>query len=182
MNGGVGEQRRRPRASGRRRYASRSSTTPNTASTWPSWATVRSSASGSPRMPSCTSWCSRIGHSGCCTQPRGVLAVLLMYRGVPIRLQYARDGQWSGEVSVQPGVRLQYKFLLVNESGDVLRWEDGGDRGFCVPDVDVELAEIWRVDAVLLMQARCHRPNMHVVLSTTDAGPARGCDREELSI
>lgn len=56
-----------------------------------------------------------------------------------------REGEWEGVANFAPNTQLEYKFLLVNDQGVALRWEDGPNRGFTVPDVDVELGEVWRV-------------------------------------
>jgi len=64
-----------------------------------------------------------------------------------LKMQHVRDGEWIAELSLPPGEHLEYKFLLTNDAGDTLRWEDGANRGISVPTVDVELAEIWRLQA-----------------------------------
>jgi hypothetical protein len=64
-----------------------------------------------------------------------------------------REGEWEGVANFAPNTRLEYKFLLVNDSGDALRWEDGPNRGFSVSDVDVELGEVWRVQLLALALA-----------------------------
>jgi 4-alpha-glucanotransferase len=64
-----------------------------------------------------------------------------------LKLHYLREGEWEGVANFAPNTQLEYKFLLVNDQGVALRWEDGPNRGYTVPDVDVELGEIWRTQA-----------------------------------
>lgn len=76
-----------------------------------------------------------------CYAPSALTALSLSDR----RLHYLREGEWEGVANFAPNTQLEYKFLLINDQGVALRWEDGPNRGFTVPDVDVELGEVWRV-------------------------------------
>ncbi len=61
-----------------------------------------------------------------------------------------KGGEWEVKITVPEGLKINYKFCIVDDHYNIVRWEDGDNRGFVVPPVDVELAEVWRVCIVPL--------------------------------